>query len=397
MLSYEKNFAPRADGRYVCTLAAKMARVRDTKPLLELPEELDAEKLEAWKREVRDKLRELLALPEPTPQPEPVLLSSVQREGYRVEKWEFYPDDYTAVPFLALIPDEASPENPVPAVMCFLGSNHNKEFIAGEPQIDHPNCLVTRYPERNRMGKYFAQNGMAAFVFDNPAIGETSVMGDPAFGETQYYSRVQLCAGYLQFGMNYLTVTVSQKLRFMEQFLCKQGYVDQKRIAVSGHSLGTEVGIMLSVLRDDISAMVFNDCVTDGARRFAGITEEPENQMSQDIGNWHTVPGMLKYFDLRELCAAFAPNPLALTEGAGNYSLEIIRRAYAAAGVEDKLTVSYYPAYQEPATRNKLGPMPWYGMTEQDYFDHNYLVAPDHSFRKEPALAFLKSCFFMKE
>ena len=51
MLSYEKNFAPRADGRYVCTLAAQMARVRDTKPLLELPEELDAEKLEAWKRE----------------------------------------------------------------------------------------------------------------------------------------------------------------------------------------------------------------------------------------------------------------------------------------------------------------------------------------------------------
>ena len=221
-------------------------------------------------------------------------------------------------------------------------------------------------------------------------------MGDPAFGENQSYSRVQLCAGYLRFGLNYLAVSVSQKLCFMDQFLCKLPYVDQKRIAVSGHSLGTEVGIMLSVLRDDIAAMVFNDCITDGARRFAGITEEPENHMSQDIGNWHTVPGMLKHFGLTELCAAFAPKPLGLTEGAGDAGLETIRRAYEAAGAADQLLVSYYPAYRDPATRNKPGPMPWYGMTEKDYFDHNYIDAPDHSFRKDPALDFLKRCFYKK-
>lgn len=264
-------------------------------------------------------------MPNPTQQPEPVCLSCIQREGYRVEKWEFYPDDYTAVPFLALIPDHASEDKPVPAVLCFLGSNHNKEFVAGEPLLNHPNCKVDQYPDRNRMAKYIVESGMVAFVFDNPAIGECSLMGDESFGETQSYSRSQLCSGYLRTGWSYTGVSVFQKLQFMEH-LRTLSYVDQDRIAISAHSLGTETAIMLGLLCEDIKAIVFNDALTDEIKRYTAVTEESENKMVQDTGNWHVVPGMMQFFRLCDLCAAFAPRYLGLTEGGGDDTISMVKK-----------------------------------------------------------------------
>ena len=121
MLSYEEHFkSQRADGRHISTMAALMEQMRKTKPELTLPEELTPESFAEWQKKVKEKIRELLCLPEATPQPAPVLLSRAQREGYTVEKWEFYPDDYTAVPYLALIPDGATAEHPVMQCILFL-------------------------------------------------------------------------------------------------------------------------------------------------------------------------------------------------------------------------------------------------------------------------------------
>lgn len=140
MFTYKKHYSSqRPDGRHVSTLAAFMENMRHWKPELSLPEDLTVETFRCWQTKVAEKCIELLQMPQFSEQPDPVRLSTVQREGYRVEKWEFYPDDYTAVPFLILIPDSADAEHPVPGVMCLLGSNWSKEFAAGEPLIDHPN------------------------------------------------------------------------------------------------------------------------------------------------------------------------------------------------------------------------------------------------------------------
>jgi len=46
-LSYETHFrSNRADGRFVCSLAAYMEKLRNTKPELSLPEELTPENTE---------------------------------------------------------------------------------------------------------------------------------------------------------------------------------------------------------------------------------------------------------------------------------------------------------------------------------------------------------------
>ena len=82
MLSYEKNFSPRrSDGRFVSTMAAHMEFLRRLKPELALPEELTRESFVCYQDRVKEKLRELLGMPEFTPQPPPVRRWREERDG----------------------------------------------------------------------------------------------------------------------------------------------------------------------------------------------------------------------------------------------------------------------------------------------------------------------------
>jgi len=399
-ITYEEYFAcKRQDGRYVSTMAAFMARLRDMKPELSLPEHLDAETFSGWQQAVKEKLLQQLNMPTATPQPAPVRLSSQQRDGYRAEKWEFYPDEYSAVPFFVLIPDGASPENKVPGVMCYLGSNANKEFVCNEPQLDHPNCQGGKYPERNRMGLCMVQNGMAAFVFDNPGIGECSILTPPEHGSTQMYTRTVLVHGLLDAGMGYVGLTVFQRLQFLKWLDCFP-FLDQSRLGISSHSLGTEAAIAVGLLDQRIKAIVFNDFLHDDRRRYTAITEQTEPdrvKLSQDIGNWHIIPGKMSTYGYQDLCAAFAPRHLSLNEGGSFELTETVRRAYRFCGAEENLQVNYYPAFTDPASRTKNEKMPLYGLTSGEYYkDYSYVIVSDHSFRQQPALHLLKQAFQME-
>jgi len=395
-LTYEKDFkSHRPDGRHVSTLAAHMEMLRNLKPDLSCPENLTEESFKAWQEKVKARCRELLCMPEPTPQPDPVMLSCVQREGYRVEKWEYYPDDYSAVPFLALIPDGASEEKPVPAVMCLLGSNHPKEYAAGEPCEGHPNFATPHHADRNQMGLYIVQNGMAAFVFDNPGIGECSVLADPAAGASQMYTRSVLCHGLLDSGIPYVGLTVFQRMQFLKH-LKTLPYIDQERIAISSHSLGTEAAIFIGLLCDEIKGIVFNEDLHDDRRRFMCITEHPGERMFQNYGNWHIVPGQFASFGYQDMCAAFAPRYLGMTEGGADEFMHTITRAYEFCGAMDHLVFNYYTDYLDPAKRNMDVAVPNYGLSSSDFYrKYMYVTVSDHSFRKEPALELLKKCFGM--
>ena len=396
-ITYEEHFASRRpDGRYTSSLAAFMAQLRDMKPALALPEHLDTETFTAWQQAVKDTLRQQLAMPAPTPQPAPVRLESVQRDGYRVEKWEFYPDDYSAVPFFVMIPDCADENHKVPGVLCYLGSGANKEFACEEPQSEHPNRADGKYPERNRMGLYMVQNGMAAFVFENPGTAETSVLTPPEVGRTHMYTRTVLCHGLLDAGMNYVGLTVFQRLQFLRWLDCFP-FVDQEQLGISAHSLGTEAAIAVGLLDDRIRAIVFNDFLHDDRRRYIAITEQTEPTrtcLSQDIGNWHLMPGKMSTYGYQDMCAAFAPRYLSLNEGGAYEMVETVRRAYQFCGAEENLQVNYYPAYTDPETRQHNEKMPLYGLTSPEYYrDYSYVIVSDHSFRKDPALKLLKKAF----
>ncbi len=390
--SYEKDFkSQRADGRHTHTLAAYMDFMRNFKPTLSFPENADNAEFAQWQKKVKDKARELLILPPFTEQPAPKMLSSVQRDGYRVEKWEFYPDDYSAVPFLMLIPDNATDEHPLPAVLCLPGSVGSKELLADEPLLEGKAGSFNKYHDRNKMAKHIVDNGMIAIAFDNPATAECAI---PIDAEVDYgaNARVHLCHGLSQMGFCYAGMSVFQKLCFLK-FLKTLSFVNQDKIGVSAHSLGTVDAIFLGLLCDEIKAIIVNDFVGDDRERYVSVTEEDEREMTQNCGNWHEIFGIYRWFARPDLCAALAPKYLALNEGGAEHHLDKVRSAYALNGCEDHLLISYYPKYSDESTRTMHGTPPLYGLTDDGYYAWHYVDAPDHSFRAVPSIALLNKAF----
>ena len=390
--SYETHYRPqRADGRITSAYAAQMELWRRQRPLFSALKNPSKEEYLSWQRQIRAKAVELLAMPPKTEQPDPILLDTVQREGYRVEKWEFYPDDVSAVPVLVLIPDSATAESPAPLVLCFSGSFGNKEYLAEEPLLPGKACFIDHYPERNRMGKYYAQNGMVAVCFDHLGMGERAL--DPDEPGCGWHSRTAASFAYMLDGYSYTGIMAFQAFCFLD-FMKKQPYADAKRIATSGHSLGTETAIYMATVSDEISAVVFNDLIGSSRDRQAALTEhEKPDDMLSLCGNYHMVPGTGRYFSLKDLCAAMAPRPLACNEGGSDEHIAEIRAAYAAMGAEENFQLTHYPKFTDPAARKHHGDVPLYGLSHETYFDYTNTDAPDHSFREVPSVAVLKQHF----
>ena len=158
------------------------------------------------------------------------------------------------VPLLMLVPDTVDDARPGAAVMCFPGSASSKELLAGEPEL-RPEQPPNKHPVANRMAWYYARAGLVAVALDNPGIGELDLL--PA-GVPPNSGRVKLTAQLIRLGRSYVELTVSQKLHVLA-WLRSLPFVDAQRVAVSGHSLGTEPAMCMAVLDPSLAALVFND------------------------------------------------------------------------------------------------------------------------------------------
>ena len=389
MFTWKKDFqCQRPDGRWIGSLGAWFARLRDMKPALAY----DADALatpaafQAWRQQVKAKLAELLRMPaESQPQPPPKMISSAPRDGYHLERWEFYPDPYTAVPVLLLRPDGLAA--PAPGVLCCPGSACPKEQLAGEPMPENPNCHNYKFTERNAQALHCVKQGYIAVAFDNPGTAELAELGDSG-KETNWELRTKLVQAYLDSGTTYLGVSVAQKLRFLDWFKQMPG-VDASRLAVMGHSLGSEPAMCIGVLRDDIKAVVFNDFLCDTRQRFCAYTDF---ETADDGGNWHHVPGMWTQFAFPDILASLAPKYLTINEGGSKEALDKVRRSYAAVGAADRLQINKYPRFAD--TPEETGPIPNNGRHFKTHNEKWYQVdVPDHSFRPAPSMRLLAKAF----
>ena len=389
MFTWENDFSShRADGRLTGTLGAFYARFRDMSPQLAYDASALSEpgRFAKWQRQVREKYRTLLRMPtEPEPQPEPVMLSREPRDGYHLEKWEFYPDRYSAVPVLILRPDGLT--RPAPGVLCIPGSDGPKELLAGEPMPSYPNCWSYKFNDRNAQALHCVKRGYIAVAFDNPCTAEIAELGGST-EPTNYAVRAKLVEGLLEAGTTYVGVSVFQKMQFLKWFKM-QPDVDSSRLAVTGHSLGTEAALALGLLCDEFKAIVFNDFLCDERRRYCAITEF---ERAAGNGNWHHVPGIWQYFAFPDLLAALAPKFLALNEGGAEEWLDKVRASYANAGAADHLSIGGYPKFADVPP--KRGTVPMYGLDQRTlYEDWCHVDAPDHSFRPEPSMKLLEKAF----
>jgi hypothetical protein len=373
----------RPDGRYVSSRGLVQHMMRNIKPQLAFNPQFSKEEFEIWQNQLRIKMHELMQFPEVPPQPMPKLIKKEKRDGYSLEKWEIYPQPGSVVPFLLLIPDGVNHRNPAPAVLCFSGSSGDKETLAGEKSP----VFTPPHPEKNQMALFYVKEGLVAIAVDHPGVGESSDL--ELFRGSSGYDRDTFSRYLLDMGWSYLGLCAFQGQQILT-WMKNQNYIDKNRIALSGHSLGTEPLMVLSILNPDIHAIVFNDFLCRIIKR-AIVSTKPTVDGIRPRANWlgHCVPGLWKWFDYPDIIACIAPRPIILTEGGAVEDLDLIKHAYKIMDAEDNLAIYHYPKYQDPQNRLHDYEFIPEGLDDDEYFKYVNVDVPNHYFKSEVAVPWL--------
>ena len=347
--------------------------------------DMTGEQFTHWQGQVRSKLQELMCFPEDVPdQPQPARLWSEPREGYRIEKWEAYPEPGSVVPFLILVPDGVDASHPGRTVMCFPGSASSKELLAGEPEL-RPEQPDNRHPAANQMGLQYVKAGYVAVIVENPATAELDEM--PINGGNPNTGRDKLCSELLMLGRNYVGLSVFQKQHILD-WLKTQDWIDTTRIAISGHSLGTEPGMCLALLDPDVCALVFNDFLSNNRLRYT-VMSKPDDTWRHNNPMWHIIPGLVHWFEFPDLLASLAPRHLIICEGGAIEHLEQVARGYEVAGARENYAYHFYPKYEDPSDRKYDYVEIPEGVTQEEWFEHVNVDAVNHCFKGSLAIPWL--------
>ncbi len=330
-----------------------------------------------WRGRVRARLRALLGLGGATPPLRAVMQSCTPREGYRVERWLLDPEPGWSVPILMLVPDSARAA-PAPAVLCFPGTDHSKELLAGEEELPGAAARYHKYPahpDRERMGLHYVRAGFVVLCVDNPGTQET---WDP-----RCPGRTELSQHLILAGRSYFSLGVRLALQ-ARRWIAARPSVDRRRIAVSGFSLGTNPALMSAVLDPAVGAVVH--CGHLGAQRDRVIAL---GLCSEKM--WQIVPGMAAWFDKPDLAAALAPRPLLICEGTAPWHARRLRAAYTRCAAAERLRIVWNPAFASASGRRHSARFtePPRGITEEQFKRVIAQDSPNHGFKPEIAVPWL--------
>lgn len=383
----------RADGRFVATRGVVQEMTRRVRPRLAFDPKFTPAEFAAWQGKVRGKLRELMGFRDLPPAPAPKRLSAERRDGYTLERWEHYPLDGAAVPFLMLVPDGVSASSPAATVLCVPGTHLSKESLCGEPELS-PLFAVKEYAEENRMALQYCRAGLVAVAVDNPGFGETSDLARAANRKNLVWRDVQTFASYLlSNGTSYMGYTSFVNHRLLEA-LRRDPRVDTSRLATSGHSLGAWTAGFLAVLNPDVKAAVMNQCIYSW-REAAKVRTCPDADGNRPgewgMGAFYTIPGLYTWFDIPDVFASIAPRAAFYTEGMGERDrLRVYEPAYRIAGAADGLKMQPFPDFADPKKRFN-GEVPEGLRAEVDFWPYVSVTPALHYFKGRAAVPWLKA------
>lgn len=390
---------PREDGNFIITAGFVHNLLKNTQPRMSFNEEFNVEEFKKWQKKLRGKLKELMNIPRISHiTPQSRVIWNKKRKGYKIEKWEIYIEEKNVIPLLMLIPDQIRISKKLPAVLCCPGSLHTKEQLAGEPEI-RKEYSVSRHPERDKMALWYAKAGIIAIAVDNPGVGELAQCWPI---EKIDYVRDLISLQLIQLGWSYLGLSVYQKIRILD-WIEGLEFIDKKKIAISGHSLGTEPAMVVGVIDKRIKALVFNDFVCNTLERAWKVTKLEKGHCHSSLsdpipgfpvsGLWHTIPGLWKWFDYPDILCAFAPRPLLITEGGPTYNLLKIKKAYQILKSPDKVSIHYYPKYENEKVRKYDNATIPKNINMETYLKYAYVDVKNHCFKENLAIPWLLKIF----
>lgn len=122
----------RSDQRHVSSRGIVQTMLEKLRPACEFSPDMAPKDFPAWREKVRKAMQQLMKFPPQADIPAPVLVKTVPREHYRVEKWEAYPFPGAAVPFLVLLPNNASDKIRFPCYSAFPGQTRPRKSWRGK-------------------------------------------------------------------------------------------------------------------------------------------------------------------------------------------------------------------------------------------------------------------------
>lgn len=362
---YARIITDRMDGRYVSSRGIVHAMLKRTTPEYTFRPDFTQPEFKQWQEGISRAMADIMHHPSMEGLPEPRRISSEQKEGYRVEKWESYPLPETVVPFLVLIPDKVNEKNPAPALMCIPGSGETKETAAGQPEL-HPRFQEDEPYERWIIALPYVRKGLVAVVVDNPGAGEASDLERHTIAPNYQYEAVSRYL--LELGWSYLGYSSYCDLHILN-WMKQQSFINKERILVSGFSLGTEPLMVMGVLDQSIYGFIFNDFLCRTLERAIVLTE-PNKYGVRPFPNSirHLIPHFWCKFDFPDIVASLAPRPIIFTEGGLDRDLNLVCKAYEIAGKKENVSIYFYPKFSNPKDRQMIEHLPE-GINRKTYFN----------------------------
>lgn len=366
----------RADGRFVSSRGVTHALLKHNVPELAFNQHFTKTQMKHWQQKMSKAMEDLMKHPKINGLPEPRMISQVQRDGYRVEKWESYPLPECVVPYLVLIPDTIRTGEKVPAVLCIPGTSQSKEYAASEPEVSD------RYGSKKRQDRYlmalpFVRKGLIAVVVDNPGTAETSDLEKYTIAPNYQYDHVarfllELDWSYLGYS-SYCAMHVLNWMKLHPQ-------IRKDRLIVCGFSLGTEPLMALGLMDSSIYAFVYNDFVCRTLERMIVLTK-PNDKGIRPLPNsiMHLIPGFLTKFDFPDIVAALAPRPVICPEGGLDRDLDMIRKAYQIMGAGDNVEIHHYAKFAD-VPREQCEHLPE-GIDRPTFFQLTNVDPPQHDMK----------------
>ncbi len=264
------------------------------------PEFIAPESAASWQERriaIRAQLERLLGdLPPRPAMPDVRIVDREQRDGFRVERFEFDNGAGATVPGVVLVPDHVP--NRAPAVLyCHW---HGGEYDKGKVE------LFERAHTPEEPGPALARRGFVVLAIDAYCFGERNGHG-PGSAEKGGAGELTASKFNLWAGLSLWGMILRDDLMALD-YLAARPDVDASRIGVTGISMGATRTWWLMALDERLRAGVAVACLT----RYQNLIAEEGLKYH---GIYYYVPGMLRHFDTEAVVALAAPRPLLCMNG----------------------------------------------------------------------------------
>jgi len=319
--------------------------------------------LEAWQRQARGKLLELLHYAPPPCDPQAEVVEKVDRGDYVREKVYFNTTPDVRVPAYVLVPKQA--KKPAPALVA-LHDHGGFYFWAKEKlvDLDDPHPVLTDFKKQYYAGKSIAselaRQGYVVAVIDMFYWGERRMLldDDPAdwrerpraiaperiaaFNQRSSQNEALVGRTIYAAGFTWSGVMFWDDLRTVD-YLLTRPEVDPDRIGCVGLSVGGLRSCHLAALDRRIRAAVVVGWMTS-------FPAQLRRKIRNTIGHTKLVPGLYRHLDYPDVATLALPSALLVINGSQDalFEPEGVQAAF------DKLAAAYRKAGVAERVRTRL-------------------------------------------